>query len=346
MGRRFFPILRSPERHPIARARKRGSKRKLVRHDVVVIGGSAGSHEVLKTVLAPLPANLPAAVFLITHTYHRTLSFLAPLLRRFSNLPVELARDGAHIESGRVYIAPPDHHMLLAKDHIHLSRGPKEGLHRPSINATFRSAAQVFGPRVIGIVLSGMLDDGASGLWEIARHGGVTIVQDPYEALFPSMPMNAVEDAPVDYSLPGSEIAPVLTQLIDGGRLPPAKKATSSNLQRITTRENLRENFSGFTCPECQGPLAELREEPPEFRCRVGHVFQLDNLREENANAQESKLYMAIVALEEGADLADYAANRAEPAAKPRFRKEAALLRKHAAVLRQMLEKSPALAAN
>lgn len=297
----------------------------------------------MKIVLGALPKDLPASVFLITHAYQRERSLLAPLLRHISQMPVRTASEGAAIEKGVVYVAAPDRHLLLAKDHLHLSHGPKEGLHRPSINATFRSAAHLFGPRVIGIVLSGMLDDGASGLWEIARHRGITIVQDPNEATFPSMPLNAVQDAPVDYTLPSTEIAPVVTQLVEGRRVPPSKNhARTLDPARITSRENARENFSGFTCPECQGPLSQIRKDPPEFRCRVGHIFQLDNLQSENGNSRERKMYQAMIALEEGADLADYAARRAKQTAKTRLRRESKQLRSQVRALRDLLEDSPA----
>jgi two-component system chemotaxis response regulator CheB len=218
----------------------------------------------------------------------------------------------------------------LAENHVHISRGPKEGLQRPSINVTFRSAARSYGKRVIGVLLSGMLDDGASGLWEIARQGGVTIVQDPDEARFPSMPVNALRDAPVDFRVRAAEIAPLLRSLVSGGAVPHQIEALRQSVDAA--------RFSGFSCPECQGPLWEEPGELHEFRCRVGHVFPLKTLISEHTATQERKLYAAILALEEGAELAEYAMDKAGDARRAALRTEAAQLRSHAAGIRKLME--------
>jgi two-component system chemotaxis response regulator CheB len=193
-------------------------------HDIVVMGGSAGSIEPLQQIMGSLPGDLPASVFVVMHLSPRVRSHLASILDRRSGMRVTEARDGDRIEHGRACVAIPDHHLLITEGHIHLTRGPTEGLHRPSINVTFRSAAVTYGPRVIGIVLSGMLDDGAAGLWEIAQGGGLTIVQDPDEAPFPSMPLNALEDAAVDYRLKVAEIGKLITELVTGTTQPRKSK--------------------------------------------------------------------------------------------------------------------------
>lgn len=223
----------------------------------------------------------------------------------------------------------PDRHLVIAKNHIHLTRGPKKGLHRPSINVTFRSAAQNYGPKVVGILLSGMLDDGASGLWEISRHGGVGIIQDPDEAQCPSMPLNALRDAPIHFRLPSSGIAPVLLRLVEGGAVP----ATMTN-------EGARpEQFSGLTCPECHGPLfrEDLTSSLVEFRCRVGHVFSPHSLLEEHTSTQERKLYEAILSLEDGEILTEFMADRVEGTHREQLLQEAAQLKQHAAGIRKMI---------
>jgi two-component system chemotaxis response regulator CheB len=247
-------------------------------------------------------------------------------------LPAAEASEGAPLTPGQVYVAPPDRHLLIGHNHMHLTRGPKEGLHRPSINAAFRSAAHTHGPRAIGVLLSGMLDDGASGLWEIARHGGVTIIQDPYEAAFPSMPLNALEDAPVHFRLRTEEIAPALQRLVAGAEAPEPL---------LNTNGDPPESFSGFTCPECRGPLfqRELTPSLVEFRCRVGHVFSPNVLLAEQTSTQERKLYEAIVALEEGADLAEFMASKSRGEQRGQFLKEATQLRRHSAAIRAMIEK-------
>jgi two-component system, chemotaxis family, protein-glutamate methylesterase/glutaminase len=249
------------------------------KRDIIVIGGSAGSLEALKTVIVSLPAELDASVFNVIHLHARSKSHLVEILGRNSRLTVVVAAEGVAVEKRKVYVASPDRHLLIGNDHVHVTRGPKEGLHRPSINATFRSAAQSHGDRVVGVLLSGMLDDGAAGLSEIARRGGVAIAQSPCEALFPDMPVNAPRDVPTSYSLPTGKIGPALAQLVAGK-------------DGLAVRNEFQQNgdsdkFSGFTCPECRGPLYKEPSGPPSFRCRVGHVFALKTLLEEQANSEE-----------------------------------------------------------
>jgi two-component system, chemotaxis family, protein-glutamate methylesterase/glutaminase len=298
--------------------------------DVVVIGGSAGSLEALKQIVREFPADLPAAIFVVIHLSARTKSYLPEILAARSGLSVSQVTDGAAITTGTIYVAPPDHHLLIGNNHIHLSKGPKEGLNRPSINVTFRSAAAAYGNRVIGILLSGMLDDGASGLWEIGRRGGVTIVQDPAEAEFPSMPMNALQDAAVHYRLPVAEIGRLVSGLTGREEVPDI----------IPENQPVEQvKFSGFTCPECRGPLYESHSGGPvEFRCRVGHVLSLRTLLNEHTSTQERKLYEAVVALEEGADLAEYTAVRSDADEQKQLMKEAQQLRRHAAAIRKLVE--------
>jgi len=300
--------------------------------DIVVIGGSAGGIEAVQRVLGSMPPGLPAAVFVAVHLSPRGKSFLAKILDRHGALPAHEAANGARIEPGHVYVAPPDRHLMIAEDHIHLTRGPKEGLHRPSINVMFRSAASTYGPRVIGILLSGMLDDGAAGLWEIARHGGTAIVQDPAEAAFPSMPMNALQDAKVDFTLRAAEIGKVVGQIVNEEMEIPDRDDPG--------QEPVPLEFSGFTCPECRGPLYTKKKPGPlEFRCRVGHVISFDTLMDEDSSMQERKLYEAMVALQEGADLAELAAGRVTGGEREAFMRESAQLHNYADTIRLMIER-------
>ncbi len=140
--------------------------------DIVAVGGSAGSLEALKLIVQSLPSNFPGTLFVVMHLPARGKSIMPELLTRFASLPVVMAVVDQRFERGKIYVAPPDHHLVVANEHLHLTRSPKEGLHRPSINVTFRSAANAYRERVVGVLLSGLLDDGASGLWEIAREGG------------------------------------------------------------------------------------------------------------------------------------------------------------------------------
>jgi len=181
--------------------------------DIIVIGASAGGVQALLTLVADLPPNLPAAVFIVLHLSANAPSLLPEILARKCKLEVAHAIDGEPIMHRRVYIAPPDQHLIIENGSVRLVHGPKENLHRPSIDTLFRSAARWAGPRVIGVVLTGARDDGKVGMRAVQQRGGITIVQDPFEAPFPSMPMSVMRDIRVDYSLPLSEIAPLLNTL-------------------------------------------------------------------------------------------------------------------------------------
>jgi len=227
------------------------------KRDIVTIGGSAGAVDVVKTIVRSLPADFGAAVFIIVHTSPRLPSHMPDILNRVGPLHVCHAAEGDAIVPGQIYLAPPDRHLIVAENHIHITRGPREGLHRPSINMTFRSAAGAYRERVVGVLLSGMLDDGASGMWEIARHGGVTVVQNPAEAQFPSMPLSALHDVPVDYEARAEEMGPLLNGLVSGTNI--------SEMRLKVNGPGSPELFSGLTCAECRGPLWNRKGGPEEF---------------------------------------------------------------------------------
>jgi two-component system chemotaxis response regulator CheB len=233
-------------------------------HDTIVIGASAGGVQVLTKLVEDLPRDLPAAVFIVLHIRADAPSMLPEILGRESLLPVVHAKNHEEIRQGRIYVAPPDHHLLIEKQHILLVHGPKENLHRPSIDALFRSAARWAGSRTIGVVLTGARDDGTAGMRAIKLRGGITIVQDPSEAPFPSMPMSVMQDIKVDYSLPLSEIAPLLARLSrqtaeEEGRYPlPENVEIEARIAQqdmeadelIKSVEKLGK-VSKLTCPDC-----------------------------------------------------------------------------------------------
>ena len=197
-------------------------------HDTIVVGASAGGVQALTKLVTGLPADLPAAVFIVLHIPAESPGLLPTILARDSGLPVAHAVDGNEIRPGQVYVAPPDQHLIIEQKRVRLVHGPKENRHRPSIDALFRSAAHWAGPRTIGVVLTGARDDGTVGMRAINQRGGITIVQDPHEALFPSMPMSVIKEIRVDYTVPLSEIAPLLAHLSrttaeQGGRYPVPK---------------------------------------------------------------------------------------------------------------------------
>jgi two-component system chemotaxis response regulator CheB len=260
---------------------------------VIVIGASAGGVDALRQLIPLLPANLPAAVFVAVHVLADRRSFLPELLNG-GPLKALHATDGAPIESGKVYVAPPNRHLLVERGHMHLSTGPKENRHRPAINPLFRSAALAYGPNTVGVVLTGGLDDGTAGLWEIKRRGGVAVVQDPIEASYPEMPNSALANVPVDYMVRLEYLPSLLSTL---AARPVAATAIASG--------NMKRDLTSITCPECRGPIYEHREGPiHEFRCRVGHAYAPEALEAAHAETIERTLWSGVVALEEGADMA------------------------------------------
>jgi two-component system chemotaxis response regulator CheB len=187
--------------------------KKMLGHDIIVVGASAGGVQALTKLASGLPRNLPAAVFVVLHIAPQAASVLPILLSRAGPLPAAHPFDGEAIEHGRIYIAPPDWHLQLKPGCIHLTQGAKENYLRPAADPLFRTAAQAYGPRVVGVVLSGNLHDGTAGLQAVKGKGGVTVCQNPAEALYSGMPLSACENVEVDWVLPVSEIAAVLARL-------------------------------------------------------------------------------------------------------------------------------------
>jgi two-component system chemotaxis response regulator CheB len=299
-----------------------------VSRDIVVIGASAGGVEALQTMVAGLPADLPATVFVVLHVAPRSRSFLPGILSAAGPLPACHATDGMEIQQGRIYVAPPDHHMLIERGHIHLNLGPKENHQRPCINASFRSAAAAYGDRVIGVVLTGQLDDGTAGLWEIQRRGGLAVVQNPEEAAFPSMPLNAVREIEVDYIVRVAELGNLLSGLT---------RKVQENVIEAERRE-MRSELTDITCPDCRGTIWEIRNGSfVEYRCRIGHAYSPRSMLAEHFAAQEKVIWQSIVALEEGSDLSTRLADKLGPDLRERLLNEAHLAKQHAAKLRQLL---------
>jgi len=185
----------------------------MAKRDIIVIGCSSGGIEALRILLSQLPADFEATIFVVVHIGADSPGLLPFILDRFGPLEVIDPHDGERFRPGKVYVAPPDRHLLLEPGRICLTRGPKENRFRPAIDPLFRSAAQVYGPRTIGVILTGGLDDGTAGLWALKKLGGIAVVQDPKDALFPSMPTNALKYVSVDYAVPLREIAPLLVSL-------------------------------------------------------------------------------------------------------------------------------------
>jgi two-component system chemotaxis response regulator CheB len=319
-------------------------------HGIVVVGASAGGVEALADLAASLPGNLPAAVFVVLHLPTTGTSALPDILRRHGPLPAAHVKDGEAIRPGRIYVAPPDHHVLLRTGHVHLSRGPRENGHRPAIDPLFRSAAREYANRVIGVVLSGALDDGTAGLLAIKSRGGVAAVQDPMDALYPGMPGSALEHVQVDHVVAAAAMGKLLARLTADLAEPPAGPAPTGMRVEVEMEGFSLEAFegnhpgrpSGFSCPDCHGVLWQIRDGGLErYRCRVGHAWSPESLLTQQSEALEAALWVALRSLEERAALArrlaEPARSRGHSITATRFEEQAAEAQQAARLVRDLL---------
>lgn len=325
---------------------------------LIVIGASAGALPVLQVLLEALPTNLNAAVLIVMHVAPDGPGLLPTLLQRVSALPVAHPVDGEQIRRGHVYVAPPDRHMVVDGDRVRLTRGPKENLCRPAVDPLFRSAAFAYGPRVIGVILSGRLDDGSAGLWTVKKRWGTVVVQDPDEATHPSMPRSALQYVAVDHRVIAAKIAPLLSKLT---KQPVVSKATvpRSRELEIETRIAKEENalslglmelgpLTAYTCPECHGVLVQLKEGGvPRFRCHTGHAYSLNSLLSEVTTYVENSLWNAVRSIEEVQMLVQHVAKHMreqgdEPSAE-RFETKARETNERAELVRKALLMQDAL---
>jgi two-component system chemotaxis response regulator CheB len=282
-------------------------------------------------VIRDLPADLPAAIFAVLHL-GAGKSALPEILTRAGSLPVGHPVHGEPIRRGRIYTAPPDYHLLVSNGRLLLERGAKENGHRPAIDVLFRSAAQAYGPRVVGVVLTGNLDDGTAGLLAIKRLGGVAVVQDPDEADYSGMPQSAIENVEVDHVVRLTGVAPLLVQLTHEAVAQAPKPAEVSPLPKepaMGAQGNRGEGSSGvaeellgdsgedlgvpsgFTCPDCGGGLWETQDGALiRFRCHTGHAYSPETLVSDQAEGVDDALWAALRALQENASLARRMAGR------------------------------------
>jgi two-component system chemotaxis response regulator CheB len=289
---------------------------------LIVVGASAGGVKALSRLVADLPADLPAAVLIVLHIAASRPSYLAGILGRVAKLPVAQARGGELLEEGQVFIAPPDHHLLVVDGVTRLSHGPRENRHRPAVDALFRSAAEVYGPNAIGVILTGSLYDGTAGLMVIKRHQGLAVVQDPEDAYRANMPRSALRHVEADYVLPLEEIGPTLARLVSE---PVPKPAGGSPETRVARRhgELIHEDLAAFekglpsagpsvlTCPDCGGVLWEVEEgDLSRYHCHVGHVYSEESLFTGQEERLEAALWTAVRVMDEKAVYARHWARR------------------------------------
>lgn len=257
-------------------------------HDIIVVGASAGGVEALRHLSSLLPPRLPAAMLVVQHIAPEARSVLPGLLARVCPLPVSHAMDGELMRRSHIYVAPPDRHLLVAPDgrHLLLRRGPIENRTRPAMDALFRSAAVACGPRVIGVVLSGTLDDGTAGLVAVKRCGGISVVQDPADATWPDMPRNALQGDSPDYSVPLAQMGVMLDQLARSPAGPATPIPRELQVEARIARQDVAAmecnevgSPSRISCPDCGGVLNEVRDDKLiRFRCQIGHAYGAESL--------------------------------------------------------------------
>lgn len=333
----------------------------MTERNIVVIGCSVGGVEALQTIVAGLPPDFPAAIFVVLHISPQTHSVLPDILNRAGKLPAKHPVQGEQIKRGRIYVAPPDHHLIIEDGKIVLSRGPKENRHRPAVDPLFRSAARAYGRQVIGIILTGSLDDGTVGLQAVKKAGGTAIVQDPRDAFCGDMPRSAMDHVKTDYVVPVTQMPALLAELVPervaagngaGKNADITKEIKLAEADMAAIEDDGRPGTpSQFACPDCGGVLWQMDdEEMLRFRCRVGHAYTAQSLDAQQSEAVEGALWAAIRALEEQASLAkqmsERAGSRKSHQVAKRFGESARDKMEQAAVLRNLIVEAKEVAAD
>lgn len=287
-------------------------KFKMATRNIIVVGASAGGFEALKTLVSGLPPNFEASIFVVWHMSPDVRGVLPQVLNRGGTVHAAHAYDGEPILANRIYVAPPDRHLLVENGSVRVTRGPKENRFRPAVDPLFRSAAYAYKTQVIGVVLSGALDDGTAGLWTIKHRGGLAVVQDPSDAEVPSMPENALREVEVDYTVPVAEMAKLLvglsTQEIAETSEVDMEEDEKTEIEIcIAAEDSAFESGimkfgepSPYTCPDCHGVLSVIKDgKLKRFRCHTGHAFSADSLLTTVTENIEDSLYSAIRGVEE-----------------------------------------------
>lgn len=325
------------------------------KRDLIVIGTSAGGVEALQTLVRGLPGDLPAAVLIVMHTSPQGPYLLPQILGHAGALSVASTVDGAGIEPAKVYVAPPDHHLLVKGDRIQLVRGPKENRSRPAVDPLFRTAAAAYGARVIGVILTGMLDDGTAGLSAVKQRGGLAVVQDPADALYSSMPKSALRYVGSDYTVPIVELGPLLARLVNepaGTEPPPVSRLIEIESNFVGMEPmNMRDmdsigTHAGVSCPECHGPIWKINDGSLQrYRCHVGHAYTAQAMVEGQVEAQEIHLWQALRLMKERASLIwemrSHAENANQDEDVANFDRQVRKLQQNIALVQAMIEEEP-----
>jgi two-component system chemotaxis response regulator CheB len=327
----------------------------MLKRDVIVIGGSAGGLEALQRILSRLDRNIGAAIFIVIHTSAGTPGVLPQILMRATGLSISYGEHDEPIVEGHVYVAPPDRHLLIRPGFLRVTRGPRENGFRPAIDPLFRTSAEAYGPRVIGVMLSGGGNDGTLGLAAIRRLGGMAVAQDPTEATVSSMPESAIRNVAIDHILTSRDIGTQMGQWIGHARPGRARMVVESPARPPVVQPDRAEVgtdllhgqaaagvLSVFTCPECGGSLWERSQDGLlTFRCHVGHSYTGETLLGQQDSEVEQAMWEALRSLEESAELrrrmAEHAHERLMSAIAADYLEKAAEFEARAAVIRRVL---------
>ena len=295
-----------------------------------MIGASTGGFEAIRQLVALLPSDLDATIFIVWHMSPDVTGVLPQVINQQKTILATNTFDNEIVTTNRIYVAPPDRHLLLENGFVRVSRGPKENRFRPAVDPLFRSAAYIYGPRVIGVVLSGALDDGTAGLWTIKSRGGIAVVQEPAEAEVSSMPENALAAVAVDYRVTIAELAPLLVRLTaetvtEVGEIAMEEQQKIAIETRIAAQNGALGlgvltlgKPSHFACPECHGVLSAITDgDLVRYRCHTGHAYSADSLLTTLTENVEDTLWSAIRGLEESIillnNLGDHYADKNQP---------------------------------
>ena len=297
---------------------------------IIIMGASAGGLDAIKTIIKNLPAGFSTPLFIVWHMSPDIYGILPQVLNRLNNIYAAHAYDNETIQPNRIYIAKPDHHLIIEDGRMRVTRGPKENRFRPAIDPLFRSAAYAHGSRVIAVILSGALDDGTAGMFTVKRYGGIAIVQDPDDAAVPSMPKNAMKEVQVDYCVPASEIAALLAELshqkpnenVEGMKDEQIKKEIEIAAGDNALKKGIFNHgeLTPYTCPECHGVLSQLKEGSlVRYRCHTGHAYSADALMASISEDIEDNLYKAIRSMDESIMLLNHVGDHLAEANQPKL---------------------------
>jgi two-component system chemotaxis response regulator CheB len=321
----------------------------MTQRDVVVVAASAGGIEALREMLAGVPSGYPGVVLVVLHIPPGGGQALPHILERAGALPASTAVDGESLRGGRIYVCAPDHHLLLGDGRVLVRLGPKENGHRPAADPLFRSAARYYGPRVVGVVLSGTLSDGTAGLQAVRSQGGIAVVQDPDDAMYPGMPTSAIEEVGADHVLSAREIGPLLAALVEDEVEHERHEPSETMRKEVALMEGYEEVVehdhpgrpSQWPCPDCNGVLWEIADgDVLRFRCRVGHAWSVESLLHQQGTEIEAALWVALRSLEDRLALCEKMADRADRMgsrlSSVRLHTEVSEMRKSVAILRKL----------